>query len=523
MLLTAWGLPSLYTVTKYTATTASTTHEALKLETQLGFASNMAANSKLIGLHHSFTGPALSADMTEIVGIQNDITLTGQTITSYIGYRSQILAPDTTFTNIYEMLLNGGTGTATHWWGLYQADPDGKNYMAGRLMIGTTTGLAALSVNGGVHVGGDSDPGDNNLLVDGGITADTLSLTTIGDVATALGGLTTALGGLTTDITARATKTTAAWSKTVGAGGDYATFAAAFAAVPDLIAHGVTITIAKGTTLTEQVTIVNKHGLTAEAGIVVQAAKYYPTTVGPVPVADGADATHLTDASVFVTDDEYNDCWVLIVAGTGVDNGYVKITDTDAATGKITVASWPGTQPDDTSCYIIVGALIDAEASRTTCFYASANTCPVVVLGVGVTRATQRGFYVVGCTSTVFYSCGTYDNAISGLYAVRNAYVRFLYGGAVANNTSNGAYDGGFYLTAVAHGYIYGNGISGNNVQGISAILGSILQAGNNFGTGNGTWGAYARLSAQIDCYGTECSGSSGNHSNGTGDGSLVY
>ena len=33
--------------------------------------------------------------------------------------------------------------------------------------IGTTGALAKLAVNGGVHVGGDSDPGDNNLLVDG--------------------------------------------------------------------------------------------------------------------------------------------------------------------------------------------------------------------------------------------------------------------------------------------------------------------------------------------------------------------
>jgi hypothetical protein len=33
--------------------------------------------------------------------------------------------------------------------------------------IGTTRARAKLAVNGGLHVGGDSDPGDNNLLVDG--------------------------------------------------------------------------------------------------------------------------------------------------------------------------------------------------------------------------------------------------------------------------------------------------------------------------------------------------------------------
>lgn len=42
----------------------------------------------------------------------------------------------------------------------------------GNVGIGTATPAAKLAVNGGLHVGGDSDPGDNNLLVDG-----TLSVT----------------------------------------------------------------------------------------------------------------------------------------------------------------------------------------------------------------------------------------------------------------------------------------------------------------------------------------------------------
>lgn len=36
--------------------------------------------------------------------------------------------------------------------------------------IGTQTPAARLAINGGLHVGGDSDPGDNNLLVDGTAT-----------------------------------------------------------------------------------------------------------------------------------------------------------------------------------------------------------------------------------------------------------------------------------------------------------------------------------------------------------------
>jgi len=53
---------------------------------------------------------------------------------------------------------------------------DGENGIfvkdGGNIGIGTTTPLAKLSINGGLHVGGDSDPGDNNLLVDGRIQID---------------------------------------------------------------------------------------------------------------------------------------------------------------------------------------------------------------------------------------------------------------------------------------------------------------------------------------------------------------
>ncbi|MCI5196007.1 MAG: hypothetical protein D3919_07210, partial [Candidatus Electrothrix sp. AW5] len=35
---------------------------------------------------------------------------------------------------------------------------------ADKVGIGTTSPGAKLAINGGVHVGGDSDPGDNNLV-----------------------------------------------------------------------------------------------------------------------------------------------------------------------------------------------------------------------------------------------------------------------------------------------------------------------------------------------------------------------
>jgi len=45
----------------------------------------------------------------------------------------------------------------------------------GKVGIGTLSPVSVLSINGGLHVGGDSDAGDNNLLVDGAITVSGLS------------------------------------------------------------------------------------------------------------------------------------------------------------------------------------------------------------------------------------------------------------------------------------------------------------------------------------------------------------
>lgn len=52
---------------------------------------------------------------------------------------------------------------------------DGKTttnqlFVTGNVGIGTKTPKAKLSINGGLHIGGDSDPGDNNLLVEGSLS-----------------------------------------------------------------------------------------------------------------------------------------------------------------------------------------------------------------------------------------------------------------------------------------------------------------------------------------------------------------
>ena len=51
------------------------------------------------------------------------------------------------------------------------------NLLNGKVGINTTTPVSQLSINGGLHVGGDSDAGDNNLLVDGTIEGSVLFLT----------------------------------------------------------------------------------------------------------------------------------------------------------------------------------------------------------------------------------------------------------------------------------------------------------------------------------------------------------
>ena len=62
-----------------------------------------------------------------------------------------------------EFLLTGKDGAAAPKLTLRA----GTTHISGNVGIGTITPAAKLAVKGGLHVGGDSDPGENNLLVDG--------------------------------------------------------------------------------------------------------------------------------------------------------------------------------------------------------------------------------------------------------------------------------------------------------------------------------------------------------------------
>ncbi len=331
------------------------------------------------------------------------------------------------------------------------------------------------------------------------------------------------LMGGTVQVGTGPTKTTGTISKTIGATGDYATFAAAIAAVPDLLAHNVTLTIKAGTTLSEACTVRNRHAVT-DAYLLIRAEKYFPTS-GGIPTADSATATTLRDAdlaSAALGDDYFNSCWVFIVDGTGTDNGYVLITDYIDATGGVVVASWPGTQPDNTSRYLILGALINA-AGQTYGLNITNCSCQISIFGIGVKDATTINIRGSMCLYVSVAGCGSYNAGAAGVQSAYNNYMYFGNGGVVKNNTSNSGSYGGLNNNASGELYVNACGISDNNQRGILAIDGGHVYAVNCFGDNNGSWGSYAMYSGQINGYGTECSGSSGDHSNGSGDGSLAY
>ena len=321
------------------------------------------------------------------------------------------------------------------------------------------------------------------------------------------------------------TKTTAAWNRSIGSGGDYATFAAMMADMPDLIAHAVMATIKAGTTLTEACSIKNKHGVTLAAKITIQAEKYFPTS-GSIPTADSTTAMTLKDtalAAAALGDGYFNGCWIFIVHGTGTDNGFVPITDYVDVSGSVGVANWPGTQPDNTSRYIIVGALI----SNTAAFGIdnADSACLIYWKGIGVlgTNTYTYGIYVNRCSYVRFDYCGVYNCPGSGIQFAYSAQASFWYGGIVKNNTGSGGIYAGIRVDACIYSDVRYTGISDNNNWGARSYNGSYLIMASNFGDLNGTWGTYAMYSGQAYCPGIECSGSLGDHSNRANDGSLAY
>jgi hypothetical protein len=309
-----------------------------------------------------------------------------------------------------------------------------------------------------------------------------------------------------------AVKTTANWNKSIGSGGDYADWATMIAAMPDLIAHSVTVTIKAGTTLTATCDIRNKHGLTSAAMIGVDAEKYFPTA-GALPTADSATATTLRDAALAAAalgNDYFNGCWIRIINGTGTDNGFVLITDYIDATGDVVVAAWPGTQPDNTSRYIIVGALIDGGGTISNICPLTNNTVPIYYYGIGFTDDDTNS--KIHYNSFVkFYYC-VFDKAdYSAISSVGNKELQFWYCGLVENNTANDASEAGLNIYSTNRVYLYKCGISLNNRRGVKCEDGSYAIVRGCFGSGNVGNGLQSIYSGMIYNWGSTVVGTVAN------------
>ncbi len=83
----------------------------------------------------------------------------------YLGYDTRALADG----GINEIVIGYNTHGAGSNSVVLGNDDITKTVLKGNVGIGFTTPLAKTAINGGLHVGGESDPGDNNLLVDGSI------------------------------------------------------------------------------------------------------------------------------------------------------------------------------------------------------------------------------------------------------------------------------------------------------------------------------------------------------------------
>jgi hypothetical protein len=317
--------------------------------------------------------------------------------------------------------------------------------------------------------------------------------------------------------TYKASKTTAAWSKSIGSGEDYEDWATMIADMPDLIAHAVTVTIKAGTTLTEECHLKNKYAVNSSGTITIQAEKMYPLsyTASDCPHADSATATTLRDATLAAEglgNDYFNSCWILIIHGTGTDNGFVEITDYVDATGDVVVASWPGTQPDGTSYYIIVGALIDGGGTISYPVQISYNGVPVIFQGIGVKDSNVYGILTGMNNLLSFYMVGTQGCDREGFGIAYDKYCFLGRCGIVNNNTDNSSSRAGIRIVSVTGCHVAYSGISDNNQRGIYGTEFSYLYLLGNLGDNNGTWGTYLDDTTLAYFSGTECSGSSGNH-----------
>jgi hypothetical protein len=142
-------------------------------------------------------------------------------------------------------------------------------------------------------------------------------------------------------------------------------------------------------------------------------------------------------------------------------------------------------------------------------------------------------YYGLYCSSNInifsYYLCA-YNNEGPGILDDSDTLVNHYYAGMVKNNTYNAAGDAGVKFLSCHRALLAYSAVNDNLNNGIRCQYGGgFYGVVNNFGSGNGTWGTYAIDNAGVKAIGTECSGSSGNHSdpgtagNPSADQAVVY
>jgi hypothetical protein len=114
------------------------------------------------------TSPGYQLNLAKATGVQSDLGITSGASSFVFGSQDvssgrSAIAHDNDNGGSGN-IISIGFGTITEG---VPANPVLSLNQSGNAGIGTTGPGAKLSINGGLHVGGDSDPGDNNLAVDG--------------------------------------------------------------------------------------------------------------------------------------------------------------------------------------------------------------------------------------------------------------------------------------------------------------------------------------------------------------------
>jgi len=264
----------------------------------------------------------------------------------------------------------------------------------------------------------------------------------------------------------KANKTTAAWSKTIGSGGDYTDWTTMIADMPDLIGHAVTVEIKAGTTLTETCELKNKHGITVDGEITIQAEKYFPTS-GVIASADSATATTLRDAALATAalgDDYFNGCWIFIVApGTSAITG-INVGGAGAASFEVA---------GDLTARYLAGDVLIAEGCNDAGYYTikaggsthagGTTTIPVdeaIIDGTVAGTVQTQGVLENGFVPITDYDDGNGDVVVAS-WPAADAMVgdSYIIVGALI--------DGNMDILNICRAYLYGVGIKDASVNGL--------------------------------------------------------